>query len=208
MTGDAHDLVEAGLWLSVSEIARQKDKSRQAIAKRVDSLVEAGLIETRAGPGGTKLVNLAQYDRAVGEVGDAFKEAAAETRAAEAGAGGAAGVDPTTARKRDHQARSEQYTADLKFLDLEERLKRLVPIEEAKDGGVKIGEAVVSIMSRLPTYAEAMTAVAVKDGVQGARGLFKDIERELRAEIAKALAKIAGDASPSSVEPGEDNAPA
>jgi DNA-binding IscR family transcriptional regulator len=200
----SHDLVEAGLWLSVSEIARQKDKSRQAIAKRVDSLVEAGLLETRPGPGGTKLVNLAQFDRAVGEVGDAFKEAAAETRAE-------AEIDitsPASPVLRDHQSRAAQYTADLKFLDLEERLGRLVPIEEAKTGGIKIGEAVVRIIGRLPTYAEAMTAVAVKDGVQGSRGLFKDIERELRVAIAEAIGEIAGAAVPSTIDPGEDGSPA
>jgi DNA-binding IscR family transcriptional regulator len=70
-----------GLWLSISEIARLKDKSRQAIAKRVEALVEAGKLQTKPGEGGTKLVNLAQFDRAVGEVGDAVKEAAAATRA-------------------------------------------------------------------------------------------------------------------------------
>jgi hypothetical protein len=109
---------------------------------------------------------------------------------------------------RDHQSRAAQYTADLKFLDLEERLGRLVPIEEAKIGGVKIGEAVVRIIGRLPTYAEAMTAAAVKDGVQGSRGLFKDIERELRVAIAEAIGEIARAAVPSTIDPGEDSSPA
>lgn len=203
MSGD-DDLVEAGLWLSVSEIARQKDKSRQAIAKRVDSLVEAGLLETRPGPGGTKLVNLAQFDRAVGEVGDAFKESAAETRA-EAELEATAVASPAL---RDHQSRAAQYTADLKFLDLEERLGRLVPIDEAKAGGVAIGEAVVRIMGRLATYAEAMNAAAVKDGVQGCRGMLKDIERDLRVAMAEAIGEIARAAVPSSIDPGEDSSPA
>ena len=204
MSDDARLDLDAGLWLSVSEIARQKDKTRQAIAKRVDALVEAGKIETRQGPNGTKLVNLAQFDRAVGETGDAFKEAAAETRSDLD-----AGDTPASPALRDHQARAAQYTADLKFLDLEERLGRLVPIEEARAGGVKIGEAVVRIVGRLPTYAEAMTAIAVKDGVQGARGMFKEIERELRTAIAEAIGEIVGAAVPSTIEPGgEDDAPA
>jgi len=198
------DLVEDGLWLSISDIARERGKSRQAIAKRVDSLVEAGLLDTRPGPGGTKLVNLAQFDRAVGEVGDAFKEGAAETRAeAEAETN-----SPASPALRDHQSRAAQYTADLKFLDLEERLGRLVPIDEAKAGGVKIGEAVVRIMGRLPTYAEAMSAAATKDGVQGCRGLLKDIERELRVAMAEAIGEIARAAVPSTIDPGEDSSPA
>jgi biotin operon repressor len=202
MAAMSDDLLD-GLWLSVSEIARQKGKSRQAIAKRVDSLVEAGLIEARPGEGGTKLVNLAQFDRAVGDTGDAFKEAAAETRAADD-----ADTAPAGPRKRDHQARSEQYTADLKFLDLEERLGRLVPIDDAKNGGVKIGEAVVRILGRLPTYAEQMTAAGVKDGVPGSRALFKEIERNLRTAIAEALRDIVGAAVPAAIEPGESDVPA
>jgi hypothetical protein len=128
--------LDAGLWLSVSEIARQRGKSRQAIAKRVAELVEAGKLETRPGPNGTKLVHLAQFDRAVGETGDAFKETAAETRA-ELDAG--AGADPTSPALRDHQARAAQYSADLKYLELEERLGRLVPVAEVKEAGQKAG---------------------------------------------------------------------
>jgi hypothetical protein len=198
----AHDLAD-GLWLSVSDIAREKNKSRQAIAKRVDTLIAEGKLESRPGPRGTKLVNLAQFDRAVGEIGDAVKETAAQTRA-ELDAGDA----PASPALRDHQARSAQYTADLKLLELNERLGRLVPVDEVKAGGVKIGEAVVRIMGRLPTYSEAMAAVIAKDGVQGARGMFKDIERELRTEIAAAIGEIIGAAVPSTMEPGEADAPA
>lgn len=90
----------AGLWLSISEIARLKGKTRQAIAKRVAALAEDGLLETRPGENGTKLVNLAQFDRAVGEVGDAIKEGAAETRAEMEGRASASPV------LRDHQARA------------------------------------------------------------------------------------------------------
>lgn len=196
------DLLD-GLWMSVSDIAREKGKSRQAIAKRVDSLVADGKLETRQGPNSTKLVNLAQFDRAVGETGDAVKEGAAETRAEIEG-----GDAPSSPALRDHQARAAQYSADLKFLDLEERLGRLVPIDEVKAGGVKIGEAVVRILGRLPTYAEGMTAVAVKDGVQGARGMLKEMERELRTAIAEEVGKIVGAAVPSMIEPGEGDAPA
>jgi DNA-binding IscR family transcriptional regulator len=70
-----------GLWLSISEIARLKGVSRQAIAKRIGSLTAHGLLDVQPGQNGSKLINLAQFDRAVGEVGDAIKEGAAETRA-------------------------------------------------------------------------------------------------------------------------------
>ncbi len=195
------DLLD-GLWLSVSEIARQKDKSRQAIAKRVDALVADGKLEARPGPNGTKLVNLAAFDRAVGDTGDAFKEAAAETRAE------AEAEVPASPVMRDHQVRAAQYTADLKFLDLEERLGRLVPVDEVKEAGVKAAEAIVRIIDRLPTYAEAMTAVAIKDGVTASRAMLKDISRELRTAIAEAMGVMAAEAVPSTIEPGTEGEPA
>jgi biotin operon repressor len=196
-----NDDLDAGLWLSISDIAEQKGKSRQAVHKRVAALEADGKLETRPGPNGTKLVNLAQFDRAVGETGDAFKEAAAETRSeAESNS------EPSSPVLRDHQSRAAQYSADLKYLDLEERLGRLVPIDEAKEGGIKIGETVVKILGRLPSYAEQMTAAAVKDGVQAARALLKDIERDLRMAVAAELAEIIGAAVPASIEP--DSPPA
>ncbi|WP_316234978.1 hypothetical protein [Bradyrhizobium sp. SZCCHNR1058] len=195
--------LDAGLWLSVSEIARQRGKSRQAIAKRVAELVEAGKLETRPGPAGTKLVNLAQFDRAVGETGDAFKEAAAETRAEQE-----TGADPASPALRDHQARAAQYSADLKFLDLEERLGRLVPAAEVKEAGQRAAEAIVRIVDRLPTFAEAVAVATAKDGTQGARAALKDIARELRASITDAIGVIAADATPSTIEPGHEGEPA
>jgi DNA-binding Lrp family transcriptional regulator len=203
MSDDGRLDLDAGLWLSVSEIAREKGKSRQAIAKRVAELVEAGKLETRSGPNGTKLVNLAAFDRAVGETGDAVKEGAAEARAEIE-----LGNEPTSPALRDHQARSAQYSADLKYLELEERLGRLVLAAEVKEAGQKAGEAIVRILDRLPTYAEVIAAASIKDGTQGARASLKEIARELRAAIADAMGIIRADAAPSTIEPGNESDPA
>jgi len=192
------DLLDDGLWESVADLARRKGIARQSLHERVDRLAADGLISVRR-EGRTKLINVAEYDRAVGQVGDAFKEGAAETRSSID-----SGDAPSSPALRDHQARAAQYTADLKFLDLEERLGRLVPVDEVKAGGIKIGEAVVSILGRLPTYAEGMAATAAKDGVQGVRGALKEIERELRIAIAKAISEIVRTAAPTSIEPHRD----
>lgn len=189
--------LDAGLWLSISEIARLKGKSRQAVAKRVAGLADDGLLDTRSGENGTKLVNLAQFDRAVGEVGDAIKEGAAETRTdVERSA-------PIAPALRDHQARAAQYTADLKFLELEEKLGRLVPVSEVKEAGAKLGETVVRVIERLPTFAEAVSSAAIKDGARGVRGSLKEIPRQLRTEIAEAMGIVVASAEPSPIEPNQ-----
>jgi hypothetical protein len=195
--------LDAGLWLSVSEIAREKGKSRQAIAKRVAELVEARKLTTRPGQNGTKLVNLAAFDLAVGETGDAVKEGAAETRAEIE-----IGAEPTSPALRDHQARSAQYSADLKYLELEERLGRLVPVAEVKEAAQRAAEAIVRIVDRLPTFAEGVATATAKDGTQGARAALKDIARELRAAIADAMGAIRVEAAPSTIEPGTESEPA
>lgn len=191
------DLVD-GLWLSISEIARLKGKSRQATAKRIASLAANGLLDIRPGENGTKLVNLAQFDRAVGEVGDAIKEGAAETRA-EIEAADA----PTSPALRDHQARAAQYAADLKFLDLEERLGRLVPVIEVEDAAAKCAEATVRIIDRLPTYADSIASAVGKDGPAGARAKLKEIARELRSGIAEAHGELARNSEPMMLEPAD-----
>jgi biotin operon repressor len=191
MTDDSPLLdLDAGLWLSIAEIARTKGKSRQAIAKRVAGLVDAGKLETRPGEGGTKLVNLAQFDRAVGEIGDASKEAAAET------AGGDDDADNASPTYRDHQAREKQYAADLKFLELEERLGNLVPIGDLTDAANKCAEACVRSIDRLTGYSESMAAAVGKDGAAGARSKFKEVARDLRKAIAEAFGELAGSNEP------------
>jgi hypothetical protein len=203
MSGDGLLDLESGLWLSVSEIAREKGKSRQAIAKRVAELVDAGKLTTRPGPNGTKLVSLAAFDLAVGETGDAVKEGAAEARVEID-----AGTSPSSPALRDHQARNAQYSADLRFLELEERLGRLVPAAEVKEAGQRAAEAIVRIVDRLPTYAEAIAVAAAKDGTQGARANLKEIARELREAIANAMGAIRVEAAPSTIEPGNESTPA
>ena len=62
-----------GVWITCAELANRKGVSRQAVAKRVSQLERDGKIATRR-EGKNRLVDLAAYDRAVGEVGDAIRE--------------------------------------------------------------------------------------------------------------------------------------
>ena len=187
-------LDEMGLWESVAEVARRKGITRQSLNERVDRLASEGLIKVRR-DGRSKLINVAEFDRVVGEVGDAVKEGAATTRAE---ADGDVEKNPAL---RDHQARAAQYTADLKFLDLEERLGRLVPVAEVEEAAVKCAESTVRVIDRLPTYADAVAAAVGKDGPAGARAKLKEIAREIRQAIAEAHGELARKAEPVKLEP-------
>lgn len=186
--------LDAGLWLTVAALAKKKNVSRQAAAKRVAALVKEKKITTRKGRGGTKLVNVAQYDRAVGEVGDPAKEASADTRA---------GNDEPAEKDsayRTATTRARQYEADIKFLDLEERLGKLLPLADIEDAAVRAAETAVRVIDRLATHADAIAAAVGKDGSTGARAKLKEISREIRQELAEAILAIAGDARPSTIE--------
>ncbi|WP_410052447.1 MarR family transcriptional regulator [Bradyrhizobium sp. SZCCHNRI3018] len=191
------DDLDAGLWLPISEIARQRGKSKQAISKRVKSLIEAGLLQTKPGEKNSTLVNLAQFDRAVGQVGDAAKEqaaATAKTAEPEASEAPEKGGDTGGPIYRDHQAREKQYAADLKFLELQERLGNLVAVADLADQANKCAEVLVRVFDRLPTFADQMAASVGKDGAAGARATFKEIARELRTAAADAFRELIGSA--------------
>jgi len=193
MTGD---LLDVGLWESVAEVARRKGITRQSLNERVDRLESEGLITVKRA-GRAKMINVAEFDRVVGDIGDAVKEGAAITRAE------AEGVDDKNPALRDHQARAAQYTADLKYLDLEERLGRLVPVGEVEDAATKCAEAVVRVIDRLPTYADVVAAAVGKDGPAGARAKLKEIAREIRQSIAESYGELARKAEPMTLAPAD-----
>ena len=87
MTEQREDYLSSGLWVSITQLAELKGVGKPWISERVKALESAGRIRTKI-EGRSKLVNLAQYDRAVGETGDAVKEGAAATRAEAEGAAG------------------------------------------------------------------------------------------------------------------------
>lgn len=194
------DLLDVGLWETVADLAKRKGIARQSLHERVDRLEADGLITVRR-EGRSKLINVAEFDRAVGEVGDAVKEAAFAARDPEVDA------DKNPAL-RDHQARAAQYGADLKFLDLEERLGRLIPVAEVEEAAQRAAEAIVRVIDRMPSYAEAIAAGVAKDGSHGARGALKEMAREIRQGVAEAMGVLAGAAEPLTIEPSADNEPA
>ncbi|MGY3451930.1 hypothetical protein [Bradyrhizobium sp. USDA 4353] len=184
----------SGLWLSVAELARLKNLSRQSVHERVRRLVEAGDIFTR-GEGRSLRVNLAQYDLAVGSTGDAAREAGTATKAM-------ADVDaPTSSAFRDAQTREKQYTADLKYLELQQRLGELVPVAEAKAGARTMAETVLKVIARLPSHADTLAAAFTKAGIPQVRAELNAIVHNMRVEIADAFGVIARNAEPWVVDP-------
>jgi DNA-binding MarR family transcriptional regulator len=191
----AADLLDNGLWLSVSALAKRKGTTKQTVSERVRRLVDAGLLETRPGANRAKLVNLAQYDRAVGQVGDPAKEAAAATKAEDA-----APETATDPRYRDAKALDAHYAAELKRLEFEERTGKLVPLADVEAAQETAARAIVNVLDRLPLRAAEVAAAVGQEGEVGARRVLRAAVFDQRTAVAEALAALkTGEAEPPAV---------
>lgn len=106
------DLRKSGLWLSISALVHRNGVKQQSISERVAQLEADGLLSTRPGPAWSKLVHVAEYDRAVGQIGGPAKQAGAATKS---GAGGAETRDPAHC---DAKAADAFYGVELRRIKL------------------------------------------------------------------------------------------
>lgn len=176
-----------GVWLTVSEIARRKGVSHQAVSKRVKSLEADGKISPRR-DGRKTLIDLVEYDRAVGDFGDAAREAAAETvRAGK--------PEPTTKPNalpdgmRDAQLERVRYEARMKALDYAERTGQLVPV--AGPGGIEdamvvAAEKILSVLELMLRAAPDLV-VAAREGEPAARREIRKVIHAQRVAIGDAM---------------------
>lgn len=198
LTPDTQGAGRDGLWVSVSDLAARKGVTKQTIAEKVARLEAQGLLSTRPGKGRAKLVNLAEFDRAIGETGDAIREmAAASARTSTPVVQPAPdGADPILAKE---QARRVAYQADLAKLDLDERLGKLLPVEHVTAAMVRCAEALTRALEQMPTRADDLAAAVAKEGVTGARAFLRTMGRDMRALLAREMRLL--EVEPESAEP-------
>jgi hypothetical protein len=186
-----HTELDDGLWLSVTELAEKKGVGKSTISEKVARLVEAGRLTVKPGKGKQKLINLAQYDVAIGEVGDGAREQGAATKAANAAAASGAARAAPDGRLRDEQTRDRAYSADLKFIELERARGNLLAVADfdplAEDAASRIGDIVDGLLAR----DSELTAIAIKEGENGMRAALKRITRAQRLAIVTAMKDMA-----------------
>lgn len=199
MTPDTN--THEGLWVSISELAKRKGLRKQTVAEKVSRYEAQGILTTQpGGRGRPKLVNLAEFDKVAGEAGDAIRELSAVTGAPSEGK--PEGNNPVLARE---QARRVAYQADLAKLDLDERLGKLLPIDEVEKAMVRCAQALVRAIDRLPGRAEELASRVAHEGSQGARAILKETARDLRATLAREMRLLASEQEPEGQEePGSD----
>lgn len=180
---------DGGVWVSVADLAKRKNVTRQSASERVAKLERAGLIVTRR-DGRSKLVELATYDRAVGQVGDGAREQAAETKR------DAAREPQASGPLRDAQAERATYDAKLKALDYAERTGQLVAVRGQhgiETAMIRITEEIVrDLQQPLNWIPDIMEASAL--GEPALRRLLRRKIHELRQSIASKMTGLLGEA--------------
>ncbi len=203
------------LWVPIGELARRAGIAQPVMSRRIARLVQDGLLETRAGRQGAKLVNIAAYDRVRARTSDGIKSlAAASARtmpsvhippldASQLAFGEApAKADPNEKILSQEQARRVSYQAELARLDLEERLGKLVPINGVVSAAQICGDTIIRALDVYVQRAEEIAAAVAKDGVAGARGVAKQHTIEVRRAIAAAMNAIAAAPPVTETAPG------
>jgi DNA-binding transcriptional ArsR family regulator len=182
-----------GVWVTIADLAKMKGVSRQTAHERVTRLERDGLVRIMQ-QGRSRLVELATYDRAVGQVGDASKEIGAETKRE---AAPQAPTLPQNATLRDAQADRAQYEAKLKALDYAERTGQLVPIKGphgVEAALIRLSEHLLRDLNQPLSWVSEIMEKA-REGEPALRRLLRGKIHEQRQAIATHVAAMAGEAA-------------
>ncbi|MGO7576586.1 winged helix-turn-helix domain-containing protein [Rhizobium ruizarguesonis] len=177
-----------GVWLTIAELAKRKGISRQSASERINRLEQDGLIATRR-DGRSRLVELATFDRAVGQTGNAFREQGAETKRET--------TEQPTAALRDAQTQRAQYESKLKALDYAERTGQLVPIKGEHGVETALVKATEVIIRELGAPLNWVSEIleTVRDGEPALRRLLRKKIHKQREVIAARLTAVVGEAA-------------
>lgn len=202
-------------WASITEIARRRGVSKVAISRQVSRFEAQGLISSRLGEGGTKLVSIEGFDDAVERYGSQVKrlagygnkpEAKLEERAPEAVASPIrpvaearpAGRAPSGLQSTDEapilaleQARKARADAALRELMLAERQGDVTPTVQVRDAA---HAAVAGMKSALAAASvDASEDIAASFGIDPrlVRPKLRALEKRALAEFAAKLSEYA-----------------
>lgn len=178
--------------MSQAEYARYRGVSRAAIGKAV----KAGRIPSSAITA-EKKIDVAAADLALGQnqarINSPTAAAApgdelplAPTAAVAPGA--PAGAVPGLTEARTVEA---QISARLKELEFQQRIGKVVFVDDVARSMERCAEALIRDLDQLPARADDLVTAYTRNGVAGVRVLLKDIARDVRTTIANNMRLLA-----------------
>lgn len=188
-----------GSWLTITELAAAKGVSKATISERVSRLEGQGRLVTRR-DGKSKLVNLAEFDVAVGETTDLAKVQAIATRqqSAPPSLADALPADPSAPVYTREQARHMAYKADLAEIDLKRRRGEVIETGLVTEAMARCSGAIVKLLDQMPGRADDLAAAVARDGAMGARAALKALAYDMRLALTREMRLIETEAPPES----------
>jgi hypothetical protein len=192
-------------WMSISDLARAIGRDKGGVSRRVARFEAQGILKTRVGESGQKLVNRAEFDRVASENIDAKQELnGLKHRPINGGARDGVPVSPSGPVLARAQAAKTAAQAKLAHLDLDERLGRLLPIDDTRQAAaecamrlrrtvetmhVRAEETADNLARNGSAFARTLVA-AMRNDPGGARSFFKALSRDQLQELARMAAAI------------------
>jgi DNA-binding MarR family transcriptional regulator len=194
---------DADEWMSISDLARAIGRDKGGVSRRVARFESQGLLTTRVGESGQKLVSRSEYDRVASETTDTKQELnGLKHRSANGNVPASASpAGPPLARA---QAAKTDAQAQLARLDLSQRLGQLLPIDDTRQAAARCAMRLRRTVETMHVRAEetadnlarngsafARTLVAaMRNDPAGARSFFKALSRDQLQELARMAAAI------------------
>lgn len=173
------------LEMTQAQYAEHRGVTKQAINK----LVKAGKIPVTVDAKGRKVIDAVVADRALGEVrervnvgddGPSFAPRSTYTPPQEGG-----GLTKA-------KTATEVYRARLAQLEYEERVGKLLSVDDVTRAMENCAEAIIRDLDRLPSKADDFAAAYIAGELSGLRAALREAVRGLRATLAETMrAKMA-----------------
>lgn len=183
------------IMASPGEVAERDRVTKQAITKLVRRLVdEHDLPVERDSRGRITRFSLAHYDHLRGEFASSARVAAARQAEPQIPSSGPS-ADDLLKTSRDEALRQEAWLkVGREKLRRQEELGQLIRADKLREALTVHGREMMAIVMRMQNKADDMALAISKEGVHGARTLFRTIAFEIGNQLADRLAQIGAQA--------------
>jgi len=181
------------VMMSIGDLAARDGVSKPTVSIAVKRLIERhGLTVERDGRGRVAKVNAAQYDHLRDRFGDAHHAQAPARPPADAPPFPPPLADKANDSLDEAQRQKAWIDAERARINLAEQKGELLRTAAMVDAIGECGIEIARILDRLPNASDDLAAAVGRDGAHGVRVELKNLARKMRADIAEALAAIAG----------------
>ncbi len=168
--------------MSLSDLAKSRGVSAPTVSENLSRWRAQGAEIATQKKGRRLLVDADAYDRAKADAATGVKSTAGARRDS--------AIKPAYGNYAQEQARKIGFEAELKRLELEERLGNLIPREDLQKAAELVSEAVLRSIDHAVMRAEELHEAGARSGIAGTRVALKAVVRDVKTRCADALVRL------------------